>query len=137
VGRAYGAAMEAVRETRNEGVPLHLRNAATGLMRGMGYGKDYRYSHNYAADDPERWGPRYLPETLSGRRFYEPGAQGFEADEIAPRLAAERALGEQAPPGPAAADPLGPAFKEEGYQRPRLSPAATRKHPPQEPKPHV
>src|SRR5207302_3928560 len=55
VGRAYGAAMQAVQETRNDPVPLHLRNAVTGLMRGLGYGKDYRYSHDFADDDPARW----------------------------------------------------------------------------------
>jgi putative ATPase len=93
VGRAYGAAMEAVRETRNDPVPLHLRNAVTGLMRGMGYGRDYRYSHDLAEDDPERWSQRYLPDNVAGRRFYEPGTQGFEAAEIAERLARIRAPG--------------------------------------------
>jgi putative ATPase len=88
VGRAYSAAMDAVRDTRNDPVPLHLRNAVTGLMRGMGYGRDYRYSHNLAHDDPERWRQRYLPENVAARRFYAPGDQGFEADEVAPRLAA-------------------------------------------------
>ena len=87
VGRAYGAAMEAVRGTRNDPVPLHLRNAVTGLMRGLGYGKDYRYSHDYATDDPKRWQQQYLPDNLAGRRFYDPGVQGFEADEVASRLA--------------------------------------------------
>src|SRR5919199_810305 len=51
VGRAYGAAIEAVQSTRNDPVPLHLRNAATGLMRGLGYGRNYRYSHDFAEDD--------------------------------------------------------------------------------------
>jgi putative ATPase len=86
VGRAYGAAMDAVRETRNDPVPLHLRNAVTGLMRGMGYGRDYRYSHDLAEEDPERWTQQYLPDNVAGRRFYHPGAQGFEAKEIKPRL---------------------------------------------------
>jgi putative ATPase len=92
VGRAYGAAMEAVRESRNDPVPMHLRNAVTGLMRGMGYGRDYRYSHDFAPDDPKRWTQRYLPENLAGRRFYEPGDQGFEADAVARRLAQIEAL---------------------------------------------
>ena len=95
VGRAYGAAMEAVRETRNDPVPLHLRNAVTGLMRGMGYGRDYRYSHDFAEEDPERWTQAYLPENLAGRRFYHPGAQGFEANEIKPRLDHIRTLGDK------------------------------------------
>ncbi len=92
VARAYGAAMNAVNDTRNDPVPLHLRNAVTGLMRGLGYGRDYRYSHDFATDDPERWKQRYLPENLSSSRFYEPGNQGFEATEIAPRLADQEAL---------------------------------------------
>jgi putative ATPase len=95
VGRAYSAAMEAVLETRNDPVPLHLRNAVTGLMRGMGYGRGYRYSHDFAEDDAERWTQRYLPDNVAGRRFYEPGTQGFEAGELAQRLARIRALSRQ------------------------------------------
>ena len=87
VGRAYSAAMDAVRDTRNDPVPLHLRNAVTGLMRGLGYGRDYRYSHDFGADDPERWKQRYLPENLADRRFYVPGDQGFETSDIVARLA--------------------------------------------------
>ena len=94
VGRAYGAAMEAVRDTRNDPVPLHLRNAVTGLMRGMGYGRDYRYSHDFSQDDPARWTQDYLPENLAGRRFYEPGDQGFEEADIAPRVQRIRELKE-------------------------------------------
>jgi putative ATPase len=94
VGRAYGAAMEAVRETRTDPVPLHLRNAVTGLMRGMGYGRDYRYSHDFSEDDARRWTQTYLPENLLGREFYSPGDQGFEASEIAPRVHRIRELRE-------------------------------------------
>ncbi len=86
VGRAYSAALKAVNDTRNDPVPLHLRNAVTGLMRGLGYGRDYRYSHDLSSDDPERWNQRYLPENVAGNRFYEPGDQGFEAAEIATRV---------------------------------------------------
>jgi putative ATPase len=92
VGRTYSAAMEAVRDTRNDPVPLHLRNAMTGLMRGMGYGRDYRYSHDFSKDDPRRWEQTYLPENLIGRRFYNPGDAGFEADEIVPRVERIRKL---------------------------------------------
>src|SRR4051794_24531386 len=92
VGRAYSAAMEAVRDTRNDPVPLHLRNAVTGLMRGMGYGRDYKYSHDFGRDDPERWRQRYLPDNVERRRFYVPGDQGFEAEDIAGRLQAIEAL---------------------------------------------
>src|SRR5206468_2482101 len=94
VKRAYTAALEAVQSTRNDPVPLHLRNAVTGLMRGLGYGRDYRYSHDFAEDDPARWAQRYLPDNLDQRRFYEPGTQGFEAQEIAPRIARIRTLGD-------------------------------------------
>jgi putative ATPase len=92
VGRAYSAAMEAVRDTRNDPVPLHLRNAVTGLMRGMGYGRDYKYSHDFSREDPERWRQRYLPENIAARRFYAPGDQGFEADDVRARMAQIEAL---------------------------------------------
>lgn len=94
VKRAYGAALEAVRDTRNDPVPLHLRNAVTGLMRGLGYGRDYRYSHDYAADDRERWTQTYVPQNLAGRTFYDPGGEGFEVEVIAERLTKIRALRE-------------------------------------------
>ena len=100
VKRTYGAAAEAVADTRNDPVPLHLRNAVTGLMRGLGYGREYRYSHDYAEDDPERWTQRYLPENVGQRTFYEPGEQGFEARELAQRLARMRALRSRADDGP-------------------------------------
>ena len=92
VGRAYSSAMDAVQQTRNDPVPLHLRNAVTGLMRGMGYGRDYRYSHDFAEDDPRRWTQTYLPENLTGRQFYTPGNAGFESVEIVPRLERIRQL---------------------------------------------
>lgn len=66
VGKAYGAAMADVRDTRNEPVPLHLRNAPTGLMRELGYGRDYHYSH-----DDYDVAQTFLPENLIGRRYYE------------------------------------------------------------------
>jgi putative ATPase len=68
VGRAYSAAMRDVQETRNDAVPLHLRNAPTALMKGLGYGRDYHYAHDDYALKQEN-----LPENLSGRRYYEPG----------------------------------------------------------------
>jgi len=56
-------------------VPLHLRNAPTGLMRGLGYGKDYRYPH----DDPGAVNEQsYLPEQLLGRTYYQPSDRGYE-----------------------------------------------------------
>ncbi len=67
VGTSFGAAMGDVQETRNEPVPLHLRNAPTGLMRQLGYGKDYHYAH-----DDYDVKQLNLPENLSGRRYYRP-----------------------------------------------------------------
>lgn len=85
VGRAYGAAALDVQRTRNEPIPLHLRNAPTPLMEQLGYGEGYRYAHDdYAVmgeggDMPPA--PRlqaYLPESLGSRAYYEPGEQGEE-----------------------------------------------------------
>jgi putative ATPase len=67
---AYGAAREDVQRTLEQPVPLHLRNAVTGLMKGMGYGKGYRYAHAYAGNVVEQ---QHLPERQKGRRYYTPG----------------------------------------------------------------
>ena len=86
VGRAYGAALADVEQTRNDPVPLNLRNAPTGLMRTLGYGKSYRYAHSdyaemAAAGDlpPAKRLEDYLPTSLRERAYFEPGAQGEEA----------------------------------------------------------
>ena len=86
VGRAYGAAMQDVEGTRNEPVPLHLRNAPTGLMKNLGYGRDYEYAHASERYKRQRGGDvppsqrlqDYLPENLAGRAYFEPGEQGEE-----------------------------------------------------------
>jgi putative ATPase len=78
----YGEAMRDVAETRNDPVPIHLRNAPTGLMRELGYGRGYRYAHDY---DEGIIGQQNLPENLTGRRYYSPTDRGFEA-ELAKRL---------------------------------------------------
>jgi putative ATPase len=81
--RALGAAFDAARETPGEPVPLHIRNAPTKLMKDLGYHEGYQYAHSV----PEAYIPQeYLPESLRGTRFYEPGPFGFEK-EIAKRLA--------------------------------------------------
>jgi putative ATPase len=67
--RAYGAASQAVRETGNLPVPMHLRNAVTGLMRSMGYGQGYRYAHDYQDATVDQ---QHLPDQLQTRHFYEP-----------------------------------------------------------------
>ena len=63
-------------------VPMHLRNAVTGLMRDEGYGASYRYAHD---DEPEGMNDRYLPDELTGRVYYEPKDRGAE-DWIKKRL---------------------------------------------------
>jgi putative ATPase len=75
--RAYRAARGDVESTRNDPVPLHLRNAPTKLMRESGYGRDYRYAHDY---DEGIVGQQNLPENLAGRRYYEPTDRGFERE---------------------------------------------------------
>jgi putative ATPase len=67
--RAYSAARNAIKETGNLPVPLHLRNAVTGLMRSMGYGRGYRYAHDYPDAEVEQ---QHLPDDLVGQRFFEP-----------------------------------------------------------------
>jgi putative ATPase len=66
---SYGAARELIQETGNESVPLHLRNAVTGLMKSMGYGKDYRYAHDYEGGVADQV---HMPEKLKGRKVYTP-----------------------------------------------------------------
>jgi putative ATPase len=75
--KAYGAARRDVTERGPLQVPLKLRNAPTKLMKGLGYGKEYRYPHefsgNYVPED-------YLPDEILGRRYYEPTAHGHEVE---------------------------------------------------------
>jgi len=73
---ALNKAREEVRNGRQYPVPMHLRNAATGLMSALGYGKDYKYAHDYEGHFA---GQQNLPEELAGTRFYEPSDQGYEA----------------------------------------------------------
>ncbi|HET9030724.1 MAG TPA: replication-associated recombination protein A, partial [Candidatus Aquilonibacter sp.] len=68
VGRAYSAAMSDVQGTRNDPVPLHLRNAPTGLMKQLGYGKGYHYAHDDYGVKQDN-----LPENLRGRTYYDAG----------------------------------------------------------------
>jgi putative ATPase len=73
---AYGEVEQDLKNTIAEPVPLHLRNAVTGLMRNVGYGKGYQYAHN--AEDRVT-NMTCLPESLQGRVYYKPTDQGFEA----------------------------------------------------------
>src|SRR6202158_5322290 len=72
---AYGAVQQDVEQTAAEPVPLHLRNAPTSLMKGLGYGKDYQYAHdteNKVAD------MQCLPDSLRDRMYYRPTNEGVE-----------------------------------------------------------
>jgi putative ATPase len=72
---ALGEAMAAAQATPAAPVPLHIRNAPTGLMKELGYGKDYRYAHS----SPDAYLPQeYLPDELRGTAFYTPGGFGYE-----------------------------------------------------------
>ena len=73
---ALNRAKDEVRTGRQYPVPLHLRNAATGLMSSFGYGEGYKYSHDY---DQHFSGQNNLPEEIADRRFYKPGDLGYEA----------------------------------------------------------
>ena len=70
------AALADVRRENTPEVPMHLRNAVTGLMKEEGYGSGYRYAHG---DEPEGMNDRYLPEEISDRIYYEPKTSGEEA----------------------------------------------------------
>ena len=86
---AYMAINEALafvnKDTTNRPVPLHLRNAPTRLMSEAGYGKDYKYAHNYQGGFVEQ---EFLPESLSGHTFYHPNLQNQQEQKIAERMAA-------------------------------------------------
>ncbi len=73
---AYNAAMQDARQSGSLGVPVHLRNAPTKLMKSLDYGKEYRYAHN----EPEAYaaGENYFPDALAGRHYYQPVERGLE-----------------------------------------------------------
>lgn len=72
----YGSVTKDLESTRAEPVPLHLRNAATGLMKNVGYGKGYQYAHD---QEDKVTGMTCLPDSLAGKTYYHPTDQGFEA----------------------------------------------------------
>jgi len=80
--RAYGAVMEEVQKTRNEPVPLHIRNAPTKLMKDLGYGDGYKYAHDFQNHIVDQ---NYLPDNIQGHTYYHPDGQGYEV-EIMKRL---------------------------------------------------
>jgi putative ATPase len=74
---AYEAAKKDALESATEPVPLHLRNAPTGLMKGLGYGKGYKYAHDFKDAQVEQ---EHFPPSLKGRKYYHPSDRGFEAE---------------------------------------------------------
>lgn len=83
VYKAYNAAMLDAKQSGSLGVPVHLRNAPTKLMKALDYGKAYRYAH----DEPEGYaaGENYFPDELQGASYYQPVARGLEI-KIAEKL---------------------------------------------------
>ena len=73
---SYGAARDLIQETGNEPVPMHLRNAVTGLMKSMGYGRDYKYAHDYESGVAEQ---AHMPEKLAKRKVYRPNPRDRKA----------------------------------------------------------
>ncbi|MDF2192211.1 replication-associated recombination protein A [Paraflavitalea sp. CAU 1676] len=74
---AINAALAAVKQHGDLPVPLHIRNAPTRLMKNLGYGKDYQYSHSY---DNNFSSQEYLPAALAGTKFYDPGRNAREEE---------------------------------------------------------
>ena len=84
---AYMAINEALdfvsHDTTNRPIPLHLRNAPTRLMKESGYGKGYKYAHDYAGNFVEQ---QFMPDTLVGKRFYHPNTSNPTEAKIAERM---------------------------------------------------
>ena len=81
---AYSKVQQDVERSRNEPVPLHLRSPVTKLMQDSGYGKGYKYAHDYPDHFVEQ---QNLPDMIKGKRYYSPSDQGYEK-EIAARIKA-------------------------------------------------
>ncbi len=77
---AYSRVKKDVETTRNDPVPMHLRNAPTRLMKNIGYGKGYKYAHDYEGHFVEQ---QNLPDSIKDKRYYFPTEQGFEKTILA------------------------------------------------------
>ncbi len=73
--QAYSQVQEEIKQGANEPVPIHLRNPVTPLMKGIGYGKGYKYAHDYPGHFVEQ---QNLPDSLQGKHYYTPSDQGYE-----------------------------------------------------------
>ena len=83
---AIDSALQAAKDTKDAPVPLHLRNAPTKLMKELGYHDGYKYAHDYEGNFVQQ---EFLPEKMSGTKFYEPGKNRKE-DEIRRRLSEKK-----------------------------------------------
>jgi putative ATPase len=72
---AYSKVQDAIKQGASENVPLNIRNAPTPLMKEMGYGKDYKYAHDFPNHVVDQ---QHLPESVKDKKFYTPGGLGFE-----------------------------------------------------------
>jgi len=72
---AYQKIQEDIKKGASESVPMHLRNPVTPMMKDMGYGKDYKYAHDYPDNVVDQ---EHLPESSKGRRYYNPSTLGYE-----------------------------------------------------------
>ncbi|HEY9239170.1 MAG TPA: recombination factor protein RarA, partial [Burkholderiaceae bacterium] len=93
---AYNAVRAFIKQDGTRAVPLRLRNAPTALMKGLDYGKGYRYAHDEAGGFAA--GESYWPDDVRAPRFYQPVERGLEI-RIGERLAELRALNEAARKG--------------------------------------
>ena len=93
VYKAFNEVRALVKQDSSRPVPVHLRNAPTRLMKELGYGKEYRYAHDFPGAYVA--GEQYLPDGLEGQRFYEPVPRGLES-RIADRLAELRRQDDEA-----------------------------------------
>ncbi len=82
--QAYSRVQAEISKGASQPVPLHLRNAVTPLMKGMGYGKGYKYAHDHPGHFVRQ---QNLPDSLQGKRYYIPSGQGYER-EVSARLKA-------------------------------------------------
>jgi putative ATPase len=89
---AYNAARAFVKQGASQPVPVHLRNAPTGLMKSLGFGREYRYAH----DEPHAYaaGERYMPDGMDEPQWYQPAPRGLES-KIADKLQWLRSLDEE------------------------------------------
>jgi putative ATPase len=72
---AYSKVQDLIKEGSSENVPMNIRNAPTSLMKEMGYGKDYKYAHDYPDHVVDQ---QHLPDSVKDKKFYEPGTLGYE-----------------------------------------------------------